>query len=190
MIARDQVSLGILAGGQGRRLGGADKALLTYDGHILFERCLQAAGADYAQRLISHPSDDVRFSPHRLVSVRDLRPGHAGPLAGLEALLAACTSEWLLTVPVDAKTLPLAVFATLLRQDDGPGRVIRDTDRLQPLVALWRVSAALPQVAQRLDAGQRDAHGLVAALGLKVCDLAPLRLGNLNTPSDFLEPQA
>ncbi len=187
MIARDQVCLGILAGGQGRRLGGVDKAFLSYDGQTLLERCLQSAGNGFAQRLISHPGSDVRFSSNAIEAVHDFRPGQQGPLAGLEALLSATRSDWLLTVPVDAKTLPLVVFETLLRQEQGAGRVIRDADGLQPLVALWRVSAALPVVRQRLDSAQRDAHGLVAALGLTVCELAPVRLGNLNTPNDFQE---
>lgn len=190
MIGRDQVTLGILAGGLGRRLGGVDKAFASYQRQPLFERCLHAAGPGFAQRLISHPSVDVRFSSHALVAVADSRPDHAGPLAGLESLLAACTSPWLLTVPVDAKTLPAVVFDRLLAGDEGPGRVIADADGLQPLVALWRVATTRPIVAQRLDAGQRDARGLVSSLALAVCDIDPLVLGNLNTPADFLEIDA
>ena len=190
MIARDQVCLGILAGGQGRRLGGVDKAFLNYDGKTLLERCLQSAGNGFAQRLISHPGAEVRFTSNGLEAVKDVRPGQQGPLAGLEALLTVTRSQWLLTIPVDVKTLPLIVFETLLRLEDGPGRVIRDADGLQPLIALWRVSDALAIVQQRLDAGQRDAQGLVAALGLMVCELSPMRLGNLNTPHDFEDSPA
>ena len=42
MLARDQVTLGILAGGQARRMGGVDKALLTYHGTSLLSRTLTA----------------------------------------------------------------------------------------------------------------------------------------------------
>jgi molybdenum cofactor guanylyltransferase len=190
VIPRSQVTLGILAGGQGRRLGGADKAFVSHRGQPLFERCLQAAGQGFAQRLISHPSADVRFSSHALTSVPDLRPGQPGPLAGLEALLALCDSEWLLTVPVDADVLPDAVFDTLLRDGHGSGRMIRDADGPQPLVALWRVETARALVSQRLDGGQRDAQGLAAALGLTVCELTSLRVGNLNMPADLQGPPA
>jgi len=186
VIRRDTVTLGILAGGQARRLGGVDKAFVEYRRQPLVERCLQAAGNGFAAKLVSHPANDVRFSAQQLRAVADLRPGQPGPLAGLEALLVACDSDWLLSLPVDARELPPVVFETLLRVDDpGAGCVIRDGDGLQPLCALWRVDLARGAVAARLDAGQRDAHGLVASLGLVVCDLSPLRLGNLNSPEDL-----
>lgn len=189
MIPRDTVTLGILAGGQARRLGGVDKAFVEFRRQALVERCLAAAGNGFSQRLISHPANDVRFSAHGLRPVADLRPGQPGPLAGLEGLLTACDSPWLLSLPVDAREMPPIVFDTLLRDDaNGAGRVIRDADGLQPLCALWRVETALALVIARLDGGQRDAHGLVASLGLAVCDLSPLRLGNLNCPEDLLEP--
>jgi len=188
VISRDTVTLGILAGGQARRLGGVDKAFAEFRRQALVERCLQAAGNGYAARLISHPANDVRFSTQDLRPVPDLRPGQPGPLAGLEALLAACDTEWLLSLPVDARDLPAVVFDTLLRElDNGAGRVLRDGDGLQPLFALWRVEPARLAVAARLDAGQHDAQGLVAFLGLAVCELSPLRVGNLNSPEDFLD---
>lgn len=184
MPARDQISLGILAGGQGQRLGGADKATLHWHGVDLLSRTLAAAGDGFLETLLSYNGSDARAARHGLSWVPDLRSGNLGPLAGLESLLAKAHAPWLLTLPVDLRDADPDVVQRLFASAGGRA-VIRDDDGLQPLVAIWPVAESLQMVSRALDAGDRAVHPLLQRLDLAEIDISPARLGNLNTPHDF-----
>ena len=184
MPVRDQISLGILAGGQGLRLGGADKATVQLRGEDLLSRTLAAAGSGFLETLLSYNGSDPRVARPSLACVRDIRPGYPGPLAGLESLLSMARGAWLLTLPIDLRDTSPEVLQRLC---DSPGgrAVIRDSDGLQPLVAIWPVSESLRRVSRALDAGERAVHPLLSPLDMVELDISPARLGNLNTPHDF-----
>jgi molybdopterin-guanine dinucleotide biosynthesis protein A len=185
MLLRSQVALGILAGGRAQRLGGADKALAMHAGSRLVDRTLAALGDGYCSALISYNREGATL-PARLRVVPDRRADFAGPLAGIEALLAACESPWLLSAPVDLDEIPQDVLERLAEvAGAGQGVVARDADGAQPLVALWPVRLALPAVSAALDAGEGAVHKVQAALGFASCDFSPRRFGNLNTPKEL-----
>lgn len=189
MLTRDQITLGILAGGQGSRLGGVDKALVEFEGRSLLSRTLASLGTGFAQTLISYNGADARIAECGASAVPDLREDFPGPLAGVEALLHAATSGWLLTMPVDLRDIPPDLPETLCRAlvagRKGTGLAIRDADGLQPLVALWPVRAGRIATTAALDAGARAAYLLQQSMQFQIQDISPRRLGNLNTPSDF-----
>jgi molybdopterin-guanine dinucleotide biosynthesis protein A len=177
------ITLGILAGGRASRLAGADKAMLAFRGETLLQRTLAALGRDGEPCLLSH-REAVAIPGLRVV--RDLRAGQPGPLAGLEALLDAARTPWLLSAPVDLADIPQNLGGTLRARATGEGAtVIRDADGLQPLVAIWPVEVALRAVRASLDAGERSVRAMLATLPHAVLDIAPARLGNLNAPADF-----
>ena len=120
--------------------------------------------------------------------VRDRRPDFPGPLAALESLLAACTAPWLLTIPVDCRSIPPRLAEDLLRQPGEDGALVRDGDGLQPLIGLWRVAAMQSAVASAFEAGELAVHKLLPRLELATYDISPHRIGNLNTPEDFAQP--
>jgi len=189
MIDAKLVSLGILAGGRGARLGGADKALLQYQGMTLLERALRTLPEPFADRLLSYnrePGALVIAAGLRLVP--DLRAEQTGPLAALEALFHACRSPWLLTVPVDIRDWPEDLAADLLRATlgDADGCVVRDVDGLQPLVGLWNIAALRTDLGQALDNSERAVHRWLESHALPVHDISPWCLGNLNSPADFV----
>lgn len=184
MPSRDRASLGILAGGRGLRLGGVDKAAVQVRGASLLERVLDAAGGGFAEILVSHNRPDtpprVRLADSPLRYVADERAAGEGPLAGLDALLQACRSPWLLTLPVDLAHPTRSLVEALMA---GDGAVARDADGLQPLAAMWPVDAAREAIREALRQGERAVHPLVSRLGLQAVDVAPL--GNLNTARDL-----
>lgn len=184
MPARDHVSLGILAGGQGFRLGGADKTAVRLNGTDLLSRTIAAAGAGFLEALLSYNGNDLRAVRPGLSWVPDLRPGHPGPLAGLESLLARARGQWLLTLPIDLRDASPELLHRFCDSANGAA-VIRDSDGLQPLVAIWPVSQALGLVSRALDEGQRAVYPLLQQLHMAELDISPARLGNLNTPHDF-----
>jgi molybdopterin-guanine dinucleotide biosynthesis protein A len=193
----DGITLGILAGGRATRLDGADKATLTYAGRRLLERtCAALSAPEDATRLLSHRAADGAglALAHGMQRVVDLRDGQPGPLAGLEALLAATRTPWLLTAPVDLRDIPDDLGARLRAHAHGSpsspsdaarATVVADADGLQPLVALWPVAPSLAAVRAALDARRLAVRELLAVLPHDLLDIAPHRLGNLNTPADF-----
>lgn len=183
IIPRRQVALGILAGGQARRMGGIDKALVRHHGERLIDRVLADAGEGFAQVLVSHNGNDLAGE---LRCVPDLRGGHPGPLAGVEALLTACDAPWLLTLPVDIERIPPDLCERLAASaSDDVGARARDLDGDEPLVALWPAASARIAVAAALDAGDNAVHRVQAALAFAACDFGASRFGNLNTLADL-----
>jgi molybdopterin-guanine dinucleotide biosynthesis protein A len=189
VIPAGALSLGVLAGGRGARMGGADKAWLPYRGQPLLQRCLAAFADLEGERLLSARCADPRHDEFAVRAVLDQRAGFPGPLAGLEALAAACTTPWLLTVPVDIDGVPAGLALRLWQARGDHGAVVAAADGLQPLLALWRCAALLPAARAALDDGRLAARDLVAGLALPVLDLAPLRLANFNTPEQLQEPR-
>jgi molybdopterin-guanine dinucleotide biosynthesis protein A len=53
---------------------------------------------------------------------------------------------------------------------------------------MWRISTLRPAIATALKNGELAVHMLVARLDLRIHDISPRRLGNLNTPADFAAP--
>ncbi len=188
MIPLQAITLGVLAGGRASRMGGADKAWLDAGGRSLLETCLDGFPPGFAARLVSARTADGRHDQLGVQAVLDLRPGFAGPVAGLEALAGACRSPWLLTVPVDAVVLPPVILDRLRDAAGIRGACVHDRDGLQPLVALWPAAALRDAARFSLDSGKAAAHDLVAKLGLAPVDIGPLRLRNLNTPESLREP--
>lgn len=185
MIPRTAITLGVLAGGRGQRLGGRDKAWVLHHNKTLLQHTLSAFPGGYAERLVSAREDDARFARMGLRAVFDQRPGFAGPLAALEALCAACTTPWLLTVPVDVQRIPDDLPDALRGAVARDGVVVKDATGLQPLIGLWRTAALQAAVSDLLEAGESAAHRLVSRLDLARMDISPRLLANLNTPDDL-----
>jgi molybdenum cofactor guanylyltransferase len=96
----------VLAGGQGRRMGGVDKGLQPLRGKPMvawvLER-LQPQVDDVVINANQNLESYGRFG-HRVVP--DEVGGFAGPLAGLHAGLAAAAHPLVVTVPCDSPFLP------------------------------------------------------------------------------------
>ena len=188
MIEPGLVSLGILAGGQARRLGGIDKARIVREGRQQLERVLAAFPHAFRERLLSYNRDPAGLPAIGLRVVSDLRPGFVGPVAALEALAAACHSPWLLTAPVDCHEIPADLAHQLFAAAGPDGTAVDDADGPQPLLGLWRVAALKDACAHALATGHARAMQVREALQLGHFDLAPRRLGNLNLPEDLEAP--
>lgn len=183
-IPASQVTLGILAGGRATRLGGLDKAWLERDGLPQVLRWSRRFAPEVGAVLVSANRDLERYTTAGLAAVPDRHAGRAGPLAGLDALAANCTTPWLLTLPVDLFGVNDCLLPTLVAERTPAGAFAQDEDGPQPLVALWEV-AALRAGLRALD-GDNAVHALQARLGLRRVVFKGVRFGNLNTPADLL----
>ena len=135
----------ILAGGAGTRAGGRDKGLIEHEGVPLVEHVRRRLAPQVPRIWISANRNFERYARYGERVLRDETEGHAGPLAGIAAALAACDSERLLSVPVDALAFPDDLAARLVAAMDesrGLVAVAHDGSRRQPLFALYDRSLA------------------------------------------------
>jgi molybdopterin-guanine dinucleotide biosynthesis protein A len=183
VIAPRDIALGILAGGRGTRLGGCDKAWIVRGGVPQVQRLAQRFERDVSQVLVSANRDLARFESLGYIAVPDRAPD-LGPIGGLDALAAACTTPWMLTVPVDLVFVNDCLVATL-ESAGGQGACIEDDDGVQPLVALWNVDALRTHLASSLTQTDLSIQSLQHALSMPRIRLHGVRLGNLNTPDDL-----
>lgn len=183
MLPASQVTLGILAGGRATRLGGRDKAWLTRGGVPRVLRIARRFGAECSAVCVSANRDLDAYVGHGLNAVSDRYPD-IGPMGGIDALLAACRTAWLLTLPVDLVDANDCLLRTLAAAG-GVGAVAEDDDGLQPLVALYRADALRDPLQRAIVARQYSVQLLQAQLGLQVVRFSGFRFGNLNTPEDL-----
>lgn len=183
--AADGLTLGLLAGGRGSRLGGVDKAWLERDGVPQVLRFARRFPGETGPVLVSANRDLQCYADAGLQAVPDRLAAGSGPLAGIEALAAACATPWLLTLPVDLFDVNDCLLRTLWAGATVDGAVAEDDDGLQPLVALYRRDALRAALPQALAAGELAPRDLQRRLGLSRVRLPGVRFGNLNTPQDL-----
>lgn len=189
-VATTQITLGILAGGRAVRLGGLDKAWLHRDGVPLVLHWARHFESQVAQVLISANAQLPRYALKGLRALPDRVRGDEadawhGPLAGIDALLATCTTDWLMTLPVDAQHLPDDYLEQLWQSRDADGSAAADASGPQPLFALYRVESAKPIVESAMRHGDYAVHRLQSRLALARVDFDDVRFGNLNTLDDL-----
>ncbi|GAB3671745.1 molybdenum cofactor guanylyltransferase MobA [Salinisphaera aquimarina] len=139
-MTREQITAGILAGGEGRRLGGIDKGWYEIGGRPLIEHTLARVETQCARAVISANRSLARYRALNLPVHVDDSDEFRGPLAGIVSVLRAATTPYVLIVPVDTPAMP-ADLAPCLADAMRPATelaVARCEDRVQPLHALMR----------------------------------------------------
>ncbi len=154
----------VLAGGEGRRMGGADKALLELGGRPVLRHILDRLGPAHGPFAISANGDPSRYAAFGCPVLPDLPQFRGrGPLAGVLAGLAwaeALGAASLLTAPGDAPFLPPDLARRL-----APAPALAESGgKRHPPVALWPVAAraALEAHLAALDPDRRGAWSVLA----------------------------
>ncbi len=178
------VAAAILAGGRGKRLGGTDKGLLRVGGEPIVARQLRVLAPLVAERIIV-AGDGAPYRDFDARVVADLHPG-GGPLAGLEAALAATTAEALLVFACDLPFLDAALVTALRDAPAAEAVVARLDGKAQPLAARY-ARTILPRVQRRLQRDKLRMLDLVAELDPQWLDFpaGTRALFNVNTPEEL-----
>ena len=117
MAHHPDVTLAILAGGQGRRLGGVVKGLLQYEGRPLIAHLLELRDRFADTCIVA--DDEAPWIPFGARVVPD-RVKHRGAPGGLDAALASAATPWILLVACDMPCVrPEVVEYLLERRGDG-----------------------------------------------------------------------
>jgi len=145
----------VLAGGQGRRMGGVDKGLQLLHGRPMVEHVVGRLAPQVGEILINANQNLEAYGRFGHPVVPDAIGGFAGPLAGLHAGLGAAKHELVLTVPCDSPFLPLDLFVRLQQRLGGNDLAVAKTgDQAHPVFSLVRVSV-LDHLSGFLSAGGR-----------------------------------
>ena len=197
-----QATLGlILAGGQARRMGGGDKALIRIGGATILDRVLDRFAPQCARVIINANGDPARFAATGLPVVADGVQGFAGPLAGILAGLdwaAQNTPElpWVASVPGDCPFLPRDLVARLhaARIEQGkPMACARSGDWRHPVAALWPVALRDDLRRALVDEDLRKIEVWTGRHGVAIAawpDAPADPFFNVNTPDDAAKAEA
>jgi molybdopterin-guanine dinucleotide biosynthesis protein A len=185
-------TLAVLAGGEGRRMGGP-KGVLALDGRPILERLLDRLDWPGPTLLVTapgreHPPGWLRFTTEATDPVAG-----QGPLRGILTALEHASTNKVVVLPVDMPNVmrpPLAWLSARLRENPATAAVMFERHaRIEPLPAAFRAPAAQMLLRAHLADGRLALHGLTESPEVVVvpvlsdwpCDFWV----NLNTPSDL-----
>jgi len=156
----------VLAGGQGRRMGGVDKGWIELAGEPMIAHVLRRLGPQVDDVVINANQNLDRYRALGHPVFADAVGGFAGPLAGLHAGLTHATHELAVTVPCDSPFLPPDLVDRLhaaIVDHRTQLAVAKTFDQPHPVFALVRRDV-LPGLAAFLEGGGRKIDAWYAAL--------------------------
>jgi molybdopterin-guanine dinucleotide biosynthesis protein A len=179
-----QATLLVLAGGESRRMG-RTKAWLEVGETTLVRWVAERLAPTFAEVVVSfaEPEQVQESVPYRLVFDRKRS---TGPLAGLEAGLAAARNDVTFAIACDMPyvTSELAEMAVAAARGCDAA-IARINGRPEPTCAAYRRSA-LPMITAALDAGRYRAAELAEHLDVTWLEgLDPDLFRSLNAPEDY-----
>jgi molybdenum cofactor guanylyltransferase len=186
----------ILAGGQGRRLGGVDKSALRVDGKTVLDRQLEAL-RPLSPHILIVATDMHRYREAGVPVVRDRIAG-AGSLGGLYTALVEAPTERVVVMACDMPFLTAPFLARLAALGaNADAAMPRDAHGLHPLCAAWQRRAAV-HLRAHIDRGQLRVLDALAGLAVVEMSAEELRrfdsdgrlLLNVNTPDDYARTTA
>lgn len=193
MIDLDQIAAVVLAGGEGRRIGGG-KPLRVLGGETLLARALGQADA-FSDRVALAVRDPAQVEAPGGVAVIPDAPIE-GPLGGLAAALGWARDQGraaVLTLPCDMPFIPPDLGTRLAAALEGrPAVLAASGGRLHPVCGLWRVET-LDHLPAYAASGRRSLHGFAEAVGFTAVEwpAAPADpFFNVNTTEDLAEAEA
>jgi molybdenum cofactor guanylyltransferase len=186
------ITLALIAGGKGSRLGGVAKGLLRWQGQPLLAH--QLALRPLFGDVLLVCAEPAPYAPWALRTVADVVPGRGAP-GGVHAALVHARTPWVLALGCDMPFVSAAALAPLLAARSAAVDAVayRVGGRLEPLLALYRRELAAswavrlaaqpgPSFAQLLGEA-RPAILEEAALRAVDAELASVR--SVNTPEDL-----
>jgi len=178
----------ILAGGQGRRMGGEDKGLIEFDGRPIIEILIEKLKRQRVGIIINANRNHDIYQSYGLPVVSDELADFQGPLAGFATAINAVKTDYILTLPCDGPFLAdsfVDLFIEAQAREQSPICVAYDGERLQPVYALIDVNL-LDSLNQFLENGDRKIDRWYAQHDFARVDFSTQKnmFGNINRPED------
>jgi molybdopterin-guanine dinucleotide biosynthesis protein A len=179
----------LLAGGQGRRMGGVDKGLRELRGKPMAAWVLERFAPQVGEVIINANQNLDVYARFGYRVVPDAIGGFAGPLAGLQRGLAEASHPLVATAPCDTPFLPLDLVARLhaaMLAQAAQLTVARTGDQPHPVFCLCRRDV-LPHLTTFLQNGGRKIDAWYSTLKVVevVFDDQPDAFSNINTAEEL-----
>lgn len=181
--AHQNISVLLLAGGRGQRMGGQDKGLLIWRERPLIAWLYALTRPLTDDLIISCNRNYERYSEFADRLVHDDSDAYEGPLAGIRAGLNAARHSHLLVLPCDAPKVDTALINRLLMHAGTRPVVVRRNGFWEPLFSLIP-SDCTEHLESAWQAGERSPQRWLRSLNPVAvdCENDDPRLANLNTP--------
>ena len=192
----EHITLAVLAGGEGRRIGGP-KGELTVDGRPILERLLNRLAWPGPTLLVTAPGREHPPGWRLFTNEATDAVAGEGPLRGILTALEHASTDELVILPLDMPNITpasLAWLAARLRDHPAAAAVMVEQPgcprgRVEPLPAGFRASTAQTLVRARLGDKQLALHRLTESANVVVLpassDWPDDFWVNLNTPSEL-----
>ena len=177
----------ILAGGEGRRMGGQDKGWVSYLGQPLIHQVASRLQPQVSELVINANRNLSAYQALGFPVIQDVQAGFHGPLMGIATGLQAAQQPWALFVPCDGPFLPKNLAEKLYhatQDQQQPIAVASDGERLQPVVVLIRTSL-ITELNAALQRGERKPDRWYADQGMAQVSFPPESLHNFNRREDL-----
>ena len=166
----------ILAGGQGRRMGGKDKALIPLLDRPLLSYVLESISGHVAPIALNINTNLDKFSEFGYEIIEDPIKGHLGPLAGILASLnwaRQLNQKWVMTLPCDTPFLPKNIVKEMIKlknkELDVDLVVAQSKGYNHPVIALWKSDLNL-KLEKALNEGIRKIDIFTSSLKVAYVD--------------------
>ena len=164
---------------------GRGKAWLEVGDTILLRYVADRLAPLFSEVLVAFAEPEQMEQPVPYRIVFDRRAG-AGPLAGLEAGLAAARKEIVFALACDMPYVEPATAELAVAASSGSDAAVPRHDGIVEAACAAYRKTALPALAAALQAGRFKASDLVESLDVTwLEDLAPDQFRSLNTPADL-----
>ena len=147
------VSCIILAGGQGKRVGGSDKGLVLYNNKPLIEHVFDAVKLQVDDIVISANRNIDSYQQYAKQVINDSSENYRGPLAGITACLSHCKHELVLVVACDMPNLPDNLVERLTENLQNNSICIASVKKYHQLAMIVRNNLS-DSIQQHLDKNQ------------------------------------
>ena len=189
----------VLAGGQARRMGGANKCLLNLSGKPVLSHVLKRACPQVGPIILNANGDPSEYSDFCLPVAADVVGGSAGPLAGILTALEwasanAPNCQYVASFPGDSPFFPADLVEKLYEkiQSGSTMAYASSQQRHHPVFGLWPVNtqnelrdAMITDKIRKVDRWT-SRHNL-GVVNYPVTAIDPFF--NLNTPNDLLKAE-
>jgi molybdopterin-guanine dinucleotide biosynthesis protein A len=180
----------LLAGGQGRRMGGVDKGLQLLRGKPMAEHVIERFAPQVDELLINANQNIEQYQALGYRVIPDAIGGFVGPLAGLHRGLSEAAHPLVVTAPCDSPFLPLDLVEKLkaaLDANSAELAVAKTGDQPHPVFCLCRKSV-LGSLTAFLESGGRKIDWWYAQLKVAEVDFVDeAAFRNINTREELAE---
>ena len=188
VMNKKNISAVILAGGQGRRMGGEDKGLIEFDGKPIIEILIEKLQQQQIEIVVNANRNYEKYQSYGLPVITDELENFQGPLAGFASAMKAVDTNYILTLPCDGPFLAdnfVDLFIECQATTSSSICVAHDGERLQPVYALINVGL-LDSLNQFLESGDRKIDRWYAQHDYAQVDFSAQKnmFGNINRPED------